>query len=75
MLEERPYASLSAVEIAGLVNRGRVSARDVVDTALASAPEHDGAQRAVTPRGAGAPPRPAAAGGAGGGPGGAGAAG
>ncbi|MEU9715030.1 amidase [Streptomyces sp. NPDC047976] len=48
MLEERPYAALSAVEIAGLVNHGRVTARDVVDTALALTAERDGALRAFT---------------------------
>ncbi|MGE7386198.1 amidase [Streptomyces sp. NPDC004126] len=48
MLEERLYASLSAVEIADLVNQGRVTARDVVDTALAVTGERDAALRAFT---------------------------
>ncbi|GAA3385949.1 amidase [Streptomyces racemochromogenes] len=48
MLGERPYASLSAVEIAELVNGGRVTAREVVDTALALTAERDGALRAFT---------------------------
>ncbi|RST04275.1 amidase [Streptomyces sp. WAC07149] len=48
MLEERLYASLSALDIAERVNDGRVSARDVVDTALALTAERDGALRAFT---------------------------
>ncbi|KIF03132.1 amidase [Streptomyces sp. RSD-27] len=48
MLDVHPYSSLSAVEIAGLVSRGTVTAREVVDTALAVSAERDGALRAFT---------------------------
>lgn len=48
MLDVRLYASFSAVEIAGLVSRGAVTAREVVDTALAVSAERDGALRAFT---------------------------
>ncbi|MET8298151.1 amidase [Streptomyces sp. NPDC005180] len=48
MLEKHLYMSLSAVEIASLVNRGKVTARDVVDTALALTAERDRAVRAFT---------------------------
>ncbi|OEJ30291.1 amidase [Streptomyces subrutilus] len=48
MLDDRLYASLSAIEIADLVNHGRVSAREVVDTALALTADRDRALRAFT---------------------------
>ncbi|MEU9233991.1 amidase [Streptomyces subrutilus] len=48
MLEEHLYTSLSAVEIADLVNHGKVSAREVVDTALALTADRDRALRAFT---------------------------
>lgn len=48
MLEDQRYMSLPAVEIADLVNHGKVTARDVVDTALALTAERDGALRAFT---------------------------
>ncbi|MFJ8164259.1 amidase family protein [Streptomyces sp. NPDC096136] len=48
MLDVHLYTSLSAVEIAGLVGRGAVTAREVVDTALALSAERDGALRAFT---------------------------
>lgn len=48
MLEHRLYTSLSAVEMADLVNHGRVSARELVDTALTLTAERDGDLRAFT---------------------------
>ncbi|MER7000888.1 amidase [Streptomyces sp. NPDC000410] len=48
MLEDHLYMSLSAVEIADLVNHGKVTARDVVDTALELTARRDGALRAFT---------------------------
>ncbi len=48
MLEDHLYTSLSAIEIADLVNHGKVSAREVVDTALALTADRDRALRAFT---------------------------
>lgn len=48
MLTDQLYAALSATDIADLVNHGKVTAREVVDTALALSAEHDGALRAFT---------------------------
>lgn len=48
MQDDRPYASLSATEIADLVNHGKATAVEVVDTALASSAERDGVLRAFT---------------------------
>ncbi|MCP3822871.1 amidase [Streptomyces sp. A3M-1-3] len=48
MLDDHLYASLSATEIADLVNHGKATARDVVDTALALCADRDGALRAFT---------------------------
>ncbi|MFD5933526.1 amidase [Streptomyces sp. NPDC060333] len=48
MLDDHLYTSLSAVEIAGLVNSGKITAGEVVDTALAVSAERDGALRAFT---------------------------
>ncbi|MFJ6940638.1 amidase [Streptomyces sp. NPDC101132] len=48
MLDDHRYASLSAVEIAGLVTGGRATAAEIVDTALAVSARRDGALRAFT---------------------------
>ncbi|MEV6583666.1 amidase [Streptomyces sp. NPDC051582] len=48
MLEDRLYTALSAVEIADLVTHGKVTAREVVETALALVAERDDALCAFT---------------------------
>ncbi|MFG2292205.1 amidase [Streptomyces sp. NPDC048603] len=48
MLDDHLYTSLSAAEVADLVNQGQVTAGEVVDTALAVAGRRDGALRAFT---------------------------
>ncbi|MFE9968931.1 amidase family protein [Streptomyces sp. NPDC005525] len=48
MLTDRLYTTLSATDIADLVNRGKVTAREVVDTALVLSAHRDGALRAFT---------------------------
>ncbi|MFI8103780.1 amidase [Streptomyces sp. NPDC086023] len=48
MLDDHRYASLSAVDIADLVNRGKVTAAETVDIALAVTARRDGGLRAFT---------------------------
>ncbi|MCY0944093.1 amidase [Streptomyces antarcticus] len=48
MLDDHLYASLSATAIARLVRDGEVTAREVVETALALCADRDGALRAFT---------------------------
>uniref|UniRef100_A0AAU2JKC0 Amidase n=1 Tax=Streptomyces sp. NBC_00049 TaxID=2903617 RepID=A0AAU2JKC0_9ACTN len=48
MLTHQQYSTLSATDIADLVNHREVTAREVVDTALALSAERDGALRAFT---------------------------
>ncbi|GAA1007514.1 hypothetical protein STXM2123_1472 [Streptomyces sp. F-3] len=48
MLTGRSYAALTATDLADRVNRGEVTAREAVDTALALVAERDGALRAFT---------------------------